>query len=31
MVLENRLFCRLSPSELAARLSATGFRVSKGD
>jgi FkbM family methyltransferase len=26
----NWLFCRLSPSELAARLSATGFRVSKG-
>lgn len=26
----NWLFCRLSPSELAARLSATGFRVGKG-
>ena len=26
----NWLFCRMSPSELAARLSATGFRVSKG-
>jgi hypothetical protein len=26
----NWLFCRLSPNELAARLSATGFRVSKG-
>ena len=27
----NWLFCRLSPSELAARLSATRFRVSKGN
>jgi FkbM family methyltransferase len=27
----NWLFCRLSPSELAARLSMTGFRVSKGE
>jgi hypothetical protein len=26
----NWLFCRMSPSELAARLSATGFRVIKG-
>ena len=26
----NWLFCRLSPSELAARLSATGFRVRNG-
>lgn len=26
----NWLFCRLSPSELAARLSATGFRIRKG-
>ena len=26
----NWLFCRMSPNELAARLSATGFRVSEG-
>jgi hypothetical protein len=26
----NWLFCRMSPSELVARLSATGFRVGKG-
>jgi len=26
----NWLFCRMSPSQLAARLSATGFRVVKG-
>ena len=26
----NWLFCRLSPSELAARLSTTGFRVRNG-
>ena len=26
----NWLFCRMSPDKLAARLSATGFRVGKG-
>jgi hypothetical protein len=26
----NWLFCRLSPSDLAARLSATGFRIRNG-